>query len=170
MPRKIIRRKVNIAKSPLEKFRNEMRALRERLVRYDNTAYDELADMVKLPGAKREYVHALVEKLMLRVTCEVHTLQMNDPYNRGYRVQMQYEDREAEPLYGWMYPKVHSGFISQSFVQAVIIAYVDLCHNLGRIIHANQGKKKPAAANGSSRVQGRKKLRRKVRAPSGSKA
>lgn len=77
--------------------------------------------------------HMAVE-LMQRATTRLETLQLNHPDNVSFRCVMEYTDRTKEPELGYLFPVKAVVTTSPSMVLSVILAYVNLCKQIGRFI------------------------------------
>lgn len=73
------------------------------------------------------------EYLLMRGSWTIKTLQLNnDAGHQSFQAHCTYEDRDAEPLYGAVYPTKYAIICKPSLADAVIIAYLTVCKQLGR--------------------------------------
>lgn len=123
-----------IKPSPKQKWRNSIddlaiglqqdaHAVFKRISREINVSYHGVADM--------NYV-ALC--LMERVTCNLFTLQMNYPDKVSYRAAMTWENREAKPKHGYIFPMVSAVIVSPSMALSVMLAYLEICKQAGKLV------------------------------------
>lgn len=97
------------------------------------TRREALSDLLSRFRASDEY--ALAFKMMRRTSTTITTHQLNaDRPEFVYLINMTYEDREAEPLHGCIYPSQSVIKSWNSMIDGVIFSYLHLCHKFGRYI------------------------------------
>lgn len=79
--------------------------------------------------------YVFVEMVCARFNTSIECTQ---PFHKDakthWRVFFKYEDRTAVPRYGYLYPTYMGLATSTRLVQAVILAYIQTCKNIGRFI------------------------------------
>lgn len=76
-----------------------------------------------------------VEHVLSKFDATVNTLQINYTHNVvSYRVSLRFTDIKAKPKHGHQYPSLTVVKTSSRIVHAVILAYIEICKNIGRFV------------------------------------
>jgi hypothetical protein len=76
-----------------------------------------------------------VEHVLSKFDGNVATLQINNSRNLiSYRASLHFKDLDAKPKHGHLYPSVTVVKTSSRMIHAVILAYIEICKNIGRFV------------------------------------
>lgn len=121
-----------IKPKPVSKNRARISDLYNRLQQPDKRAA-AILELLAHFRAPSEYM--LMCKIMQRTSTEIKTRQINgERPELVFQIDMRYEDRTKQPLYGHYYQPVYVLKSWNSLSDGVILSYLQLCKQIGRLL------------------------------------